>query len=400
MTLDLAKISSLKAGTTGSLLLSPQAAVRWVGGKILISSAVSGELLSTKDARSLQILHAFATPTEPQEVFRELDHFGHGFLFMLVSALWQIEALTAVREHRTLTTGAIREEPAAQSLSAEEASETAIECARSMAHLIRKIACDMSAFGAYLHGDGDSNVASSGKINLNARLEDTRHALLGVAMELDEKREPYIAMQLKKLEIESQHSKKLKLNLGSGAKHLAGWINIDLPPAELSMNLNWQLPFADESVEYVYSSHVLEHLYFRDEVVAFLREVRRVLASSGVVRLIVPDIEQFLRAYVEADTNFFETRKEHWPGAVNCETWLQQLLEYAGAGISPGNLWGHKFGYDFETVSAALRNAGFKTVTRSAYMQSAHKSLRVDAATRTPGFTHGNTHYSLFVEAA
>lgn len=54
------------------------------------------------------------------------------------------------------------------------------------------------------------------------------------------------------------------------------------------------LDFADSSVDALYTSHMLEHL---DEVEArdFLRDAYRVLRPGGVLRVVVPDIQEICR---------------------------------------------------------------------------------------------------------
>ena len=57
------------------------------------------------------------------------------------------------------------------------------------------------------------------------------------------------------------------------------------------------IPAADRSVDAVYHSHVLEHID-RDAVPAFFAEVRRVLRSGGIHRIVVPDLERYARGYL------------------------------------------------------------------------------------------------------
>jgi len=65
------------------------------------------------------------------------------------------------------------------------------------------------------------------------------------------------------------------------------------------------LPFDEESVEVLYSSHMLEHLD-RSEASKFLKEAFRVLCPGGIIRVIVPDIKMMVSNYNEfGDANAF-----------------------------------------------------------------------------------------------
>lgn len=91
------------------------------------------------------------------------------------------------------------------------------------------------------------------------------------------------------------------LNIGCGAIHHEDWINLDIAsddPAVMSVDIMKGLPFASSSVTACYSSHVLEHMP-RSAVDELLQECFRVLRSGGVLRLVVPDLETIVRAYLE-----------------------------------------------------------------------------------------------------
>lgn len=92
------------------------------------------------------------------------------------------------------------------------------------------------------------------------------------------------------------------LNLGCGDRFDPGWTNVDLVPCHpsiLAHDVRQPLPFADSSFDVVYHSHVLEHLR-RDSAPTFLRSCRRVLRPSGVIRVVVPDLENIVREYLRA----------------------------------------------------------------------------------------------------
>lgn len=93
-----------------------------------------------------------------------------------------------------------------------------------------------------------------------------------------------------------------KLNLGCGSVFIDSpeWINLDfetVSPAVRQANLLERLPLADKSASLVYSSHFLEHVP-RSMVPSLLFEWLRVLAPGGVVRLVVPDLENMAREYL------------------------------------------------------------------------------------------------------
>jgi SAM-dependent methyltransferase len=92
------------------------------------------------------------------------------------------------------------------------------------------------------------------------------------------------------------------LNLGCGQRFHPDWINLDLRPADPSIrcwDVTQPLPFADESFDVVYHSHLLEHLP-RDQALAFLQECRRVLKPRGILRLAIPNLEAIARLYLYA----------------------------------------------------------------------------------------------------
>ena len=108
---------------------------------------------------------------------------------------------------------------------------------------------------------------------------------------------------------------KIKLHLGCGTVVVDGWINVDYSlGARLSkiptfryfnkklklFNVEWQeniflhdltkkLPWKDNSVDYIYCSHTLEH-FTKDNGRYLLSEIYRVLKRGGLARIIVPDL--------------------------------------------------------------------------------------------------------------
>lgn len=92
------------------------------------------------------------------------------------------------------------------------------------------------------------------------------------------------------------------LNLGCGSRYVPGWTNVDMAasgPGVLVHDLRTPLPFPDDSFDLAYHSHVLEH-FSRADGENLLRECVRVLRPGGILRVVVPDLEQIARRYLEA----------------------------------------------------------------------------------------------------
>lgn len=94
----------------------------------------------------------------------------------------------------------------------------------------------------------------------------------------------------------------LNVNLGCGPVFVDSpeWLNLDFAPFSAAVrqaNLLDRLSLADNSVALVYSSHFLEHVP-RDLVPGLLLELLRVMQPGGVLRLVVPDLENMAREYL------------------------------------------------------------------------------------------------------
>jgi len=129
--------------------------------------------------------------------------------------------------------------------------------------------------------------------------------------------------------------------------------------ADYVCNLNKEkLPFKDNTIDSIYSSHTLEHI----EPIALpdvLKEMYRVLKpKSGKIRIIVPDCEKAIKWYLEKPemlrNSGMPARHKYIPdtkmGFLTC--WFHT----AGRG--------HKIGFDYELIFTYMKNAGFKKITK------------------------------------
>lgn len=92
------------------------------------------------------------------------------------------------------------------------------------------------------------------------------------------------------------------LNLGCGHHFHPDWANIDFTSTGkevIAHDLGQGIPFPDNSFDVVYHSHLLEH-FPKQIAEEFIKECYRVLLPHGILRVVVPDLEAVVRAYLNA----------------------------------------------------------------------------------------------------
>ncbi len=184
------------------------------------------------------------------------------------------------------------------------------------------------------------------------------------------------------------------LQLGSGESRLDGFLNSDFPlndKAELHLDARFPLPFRDQCLRGIYAHHVVEHLSYEDARALF-KECCRVLKPGGIFRMVVPDLEVFLRCYTDPDpqkrAKIYRLLPEHFMAELAGRT----PLEVADHIFRDNKFNRHLSAWDWETAALRLREAGFASVQRLSANQSADPMLA----------GHDKTHWadhSLYVEA-
>lgn len=125
------------------------------------------------------------------------------------------------------------------------------------------------------------------------------------------------------------------------------------------------LPVAAGSGDLLYSSHVLEHLAL-DELRAALRDCRRVLATGGVFRIVLPDLEALIAAYnnsAQRDRAISFIRSTMMGCDVRPRTMRQRLQQALG---SSHHLWL----WDYPSLADELAAAGFTNIRRATFGDS------------------------------
>ena len=115
------------------------------------------------------------------------------------------------------------------------------------------------------------------------------------------------------------------LNLGCGYRFNSQWTNVDFISTGKDVtahDLTKGVPFANNTFKLVYHSHLLEH-FPKTQAESFIRECYRVLKPQGVLRIVVPDLEQIARIYLTA----VEKADSSPEWAANYEWILLELLD-------------------------------------------------------------------------
>lgn len=131
------------------------------------------------------------------------------------------------------------------------------------------------------------------------------------------------------------------------------------------LNLN----FTNDTVDGVYSSHLLEHLYYEDAL-SLINKIYCFLKPGGIVRFALPDYDNFVDEYisqrlvnpVDAIKTFENRLLSHSPARPTITTRLRDYVL--------GNLHTHKWHPTFPLVKDALNSVGYSTVERKSFRES------------------------------
>lgn len=160
----------------------------------------------------------------------------------------------------------------------------------------------------------------------------------------------------------------MKLMVGAGLRRIPGWIHLDADPdtgPDLLADITRPLPIETDSVEVVFCEEVLTQIAPAD-CLGFLRECRRILRPGGVVRVLMPDLNRFVDAYLHRPEWLVEIWNKHvglplFTGTA-CEVFNLGLR-----GVGP-------FVYDRATFAAVVLQAGFD-LEDVGFNQSRHPAL-------------------------
>ncbi len=170
-----------------------------------------------------------------------------------------------------------------------------------------------------------------------------------------------------------------KLHVGCGRHRLSGWRNHDK-----SLDIRHSLPFPDESLQFIFAEHVVEHVT-PAEAWHFFKEARRVLKPGGALRIVVPCVDLISSRY-DAEYAAFLRRKIGGSGS----------LEEAIGSIVLN--WGHRAVWTTKALSALLGSLAFRVTLGSPGFSQFTEMTGMDGHARSIG-NHPNWVESGVVEA-
>jgi predicted SAM-dependent methyltransferase len=145
------------------------------------------------------------------------------------------------------------------------------------------------------------------------------------------------------------------------------WKTFDIEPrADYVYDINSRepFPFLDDQVDNYYASMIFEHV-MPSNIKYVFSEIYRTLKSDGKIRIVVPDIEIGIRAYIGKKLVWLSSGECPTPDEDYPPTELGKLMGwfYTGNQFKKGAMrQGHCMVYDWVTLRYYLQN--FKNVSR------------------------------------
>jgi predicted SAM-dependent methyltransferase len=178
----------------------------------------------------------------------------------------------------------------------------------------------------------------------------------------------------------------LLLNIGCGPGGKEGWINLDCIPS-VGVNCIYdarkELPFPDNSVKGIFTEHFLEHLDYTEEAPYFLAECYRVLQNEGVLRIVVPDAEKYLKAYIQDGWESLKSIRPLDEKLTDCYFGYTYNTKMELINVVFRQHGEHKFLYDYETLELLLGKSGFSDICKQCFGVSIMPDICIDKEIRS-----------------
>jgi predicted SAM-dependent methyltransferase len=140
----------------------------------------------------------------------------------------------------------------------------------------------------------------------------------------------------------------------------------------VELDVDKPLPFESGCVDWVYAEHLIEHVSV-PVAIGWLREVRRILAPGGLLRLTTPDLRRYVEGYLNDDGFFAAHRRGVYAAGLGPpmparDAFMVNQIFY---------FYGHRWIYDLAELRYVLSEAGFdpSAVQRRAFRDGARADV-------------------------
>lgn len=166
-----------------------------------------------------------------------------------------------------------------------------------------------------------------------------------------------------------------KLHLGAGGNILKGWLNTDINPdikTGVYLNVVKKFPFGDNTFDYIFSEHLIEHLDIKKGIFS-LKECFRVLKPGGKIRISTPNLAYLIELYNAEKTEIQLQEIKRIVDMVYPDLKIYRDIFVINNFFKS---WGHKFIYDHKLLKELLEKTGFVDAAACEVKESDDESLR------------------------
>ncbi|MFA5061447.1 MAG: methyltransferase domain-containing protein [Candidatus Pacearchaeota archaeon] len=119
----------------------------------------------------------------------------------------------------------------------------------------------------------------------------------------------------------------------------------------IHFDLSYGIPFKKESLQFIFTSHFLEHLA-EETARILLKDCFRVLKKGGIMRIIVPDFDEEIKLIVDKIKKYKKNNS------------TAELQEYLTVPKHHSEFGFHKRIYNFKELKSILEKSGFRKIVR------------------------------------
>lgn len=172
-----------------------------------------------------------------------------------------------------------------------------------------------------------------------------------------------------------RQNKPVKLHLGCGPNIWNDWINVEgdyigEQPGIVNFNITDKFPLPDNSVDEIFTSHVIEHI-MPNEVPGMFAEWLRILKPGGFVATEWPDLLKCAKFLVEnPEMMYTKDRNRLKRGIAGI---FGNISKYQDVAML------HKWGYSEESMKVLKEEVGFSRVTIETPLHPKTKKPMIDS---------------------